>query len=195
MEGIEKITAKIQADAQAEADRLRAEADEKIAALRAQAEAQAEQESAAILARGEKAAKERLERLSSAAGMETRKLELAAKQEVLAQAFQLALDDLCTLPEEQYIALLTTLLKKASSTGREEVIFSPKDRERLGQKAVDAANAAIPAQLTLSGQTRPMGGGFILADSDVELNCTVETLVRLQREKLEKAVVQVLFPE
>lgn len=195
MEGIEKITAKILADAKGEADRLRAETDRKVAELHAQAESQAAQESAAILAKGERAAKERLERLGSAAAMETRKLELAAKQEVLGQAFQLALDDLCALPEEQYIALLTALLKKASSTGREEVIFSPKDRENLGQKAVDAANAAIPAQLTLSQQTRPMDGGFILSDGDVELNCTFETLVRLQREKLEKAVVQVLFPE
>ena len=195
MEGIEKITAKILADARGEADRLRAETDRKVAELHARAESQAAQESAAILAKGERAAKERLERLSSAAAMETRKLELAAKQEVLGQAFQLALDDLCALPEEQYIALLTALLKKASSTGREEVIFSPKDRENLGQKAVDAANTAIPAQLTLSAQTRPMDGGFILSDGDVELNCTFETLVRLQREKLEKAVVQVLFPE
>ena len=195
MEGLEKIEAKLRQDAQAEVERLTAEADAQTAQIAAQAEAQAKQESEAILSRGKKAAQERLERLSSAAGMETRKLELAAKQEVLEQAFQLALDDLCALPEEQYIALLTALLKKASSTGREEVIFSPKDRERLGQKAVDAANAAIPAQLTLSQQTRPMEGGFILSDGDVELNCAFETLVRLQREKLEKAAVQILFPE
>ena len=80
MEGIEKITAKILADAKGEADRLRAETDRKVAELHAQAESQAAQESAAILAKGERAAKERLERLSSAAAMETRKLELAAKQ-------------------------------------------------------------------------------------------------------------------
>ena len=195
MEGIEKITAKILADAKGEADRLRAETDRKVAELHARAESQAEQESAAILAKGERAAKERLERLSSAAAMETRKLELAAKQEVLGQAFQLALDDLCALPAEQYQQLLVALLKKASTTGREQVIFSPKDRPALGRQTVDTANAAMSAHLTLSEQTRPIRGGFILADGDVELNCAFETLVRLQREKLEKAVVQVLFPE
>ena len=195
MEGIEKITAKILADAKGEADRLRAETDRKVAELHAQAESQAAQESAAILAKGERAAKERLERLSSAAAMETRKLELAAKQEVLEQAFQLALDDLCALPAEQYQQLLVALLKKASTTGREQVIFSPKDRQALGRQTVDTANAALSAHLTLSEQTRPIRGGFILADGDVELNCAFETLVRLQREKLEKAAVQILFPE
>ena len=119
-----------------------------------------------------------------------RKLELAAKQEVLEQAFQLALDDLCALPAEQYQQLLVALLKKASTTGREQVIFSPKDRQALGRQTVDTANAAMSAHLTLSEQTRPIRGGFILADGDVELNCAFETLVRLQREKLEKAAVQ-----
>ena len=114
---------------------------------------------------------------------------------MLEQAFQLALDDLCALPAEQYQQLLVALLKKASTTGREQVIFSPKDRQALGRQTVDTANAAMSAHLTLSEQTRPIRGGFILADGDVELNCAFETLVRLQREKLEKAAVQILFPE
>ena len=195
MEGLEKIEARLRQDARTEVDRLNAEADARAAEIAAQAQTQARQESEAILSRGEKAARERLERLSSAAGMETRKLELAAKQEMLEQAFRLALDKLCALPEEEYLALLVSLLKKASSTGEEQVIFSPGDRERLGRRAVDAANEALSAHLTLSEQTRPIRGGFILADGDVELNCAFETLVRLQREKLEKAAVQILFPE
>ena len=44
------------------------------------------------------AAEERLERLKSAAQLERRKLELAARQEVLTEAFDQALEQLCTLP-------------------------------------------------------------------------------------------------
>ena len=40
-----------------------------------------------------------------------------------------------------------------------------------------------------------MKGGFVLVDGDVEVNCAFESLVRLQREKLEKEVDQVLFPK
>jgi V/A-type H+-transporting ATPase subunit E len=32
-----------------------------------------------------------------------------------------------------------------------------------------------------------------MVDGDVEINCAFETLVRLQREKLEKEVAKVLF--
>lgn len=227
MEGIEKITARIQQDAQAEVDRISAQAQAQAEEVRAQARAQAEKLSADILARGEKAAAERLERLKSAAQMERRKLELASKQEVLGEAFDKALEKLCSLPEKEYIDLLTRLALEASSTGREQLVFSQKDRARVGKQVVVAANEAMvknvapelpesvtsskvgaflgkvvnstaamvtgTGMLTLSERTAPIQGGFIMVDGDVEVNCAFETLVRLQREKLEKEVANVLF--
>ena len=229
MEGIEKITAKILSDAQADIDQLNAQTQEKANAIARQAQAQADKETADILARGQKAADERLERLNSAAQMEKRKLALAAKQEVLGEAFDLALDKLCSLPEEEYIALLTRLAVEASETGKEQLVFSETDRARVGKQVVIAANECLvkgvapelpgalaetkvgallgkvvnstaamvtgTGLLTLAQETRKMRGGFVMLDNDVEINCTFETLVRLQREKLEKQVAQVLFPE
>jgi V/A-type H+-transporting ATPase subunit E len=227
MNGIEKITAKIQQDAEAEVQALMAQTEEKVAAIQAQADAQAQQEREAILTRGRKAADERLERLESAAQMEQRKLALAAKQEVVGEAFEKAVEHLCTLPDEELVKLLTALAVEASSTGREALIFSVKDRARIGKQVVMAANEELAknvspelpgaitdskmgafvgkvvntaaaqiagtARLTLSEQTRPMRGGFVMVDEDVEVNCTFETLVRLEREKLEREVANVLF--
>ena len=82
MDGIEKITARIRADADAELAQLREQTEAQILEIQAQAKAQMDQERTAILARGRRAAEERLERLKSAAQLERRKLELAAKQEV-----------------------------------------------------------------------------------------------------------------
>ena len=96
MEGIEKITARIAQDAQAEISRLTAETEEKVQAVLTNAAAQAQQEANEIVEKGRMAASERLERLNSASQMERRKLELAAKQEVLGEAFALALEKLCT---------------------------------------------------------------------------------------------------
>lgn len=227
MDGIERITARIQEDMARDVADITAQAREKAAAIQAQYAAQAQQEAQAILARGREAADERLERLQSAAGLERRKLELATKQEVLGEAFQLALDKLCALPEADYIALLASLAVRAAQSGREQLIFSRKDRARVGKQVVIAANEMLVRQvapelpesladsrvgallgkvvhnttaivtgtgmLTLSEQTRPMRGGFILSDGDVEVNCTFETLVRMQREKLEKEVAGILF--
>jgi V/A-type H+-transporting ATPase subunit E len=227
MNGIEKITAKIIQDSEEEITQLMAQTDEKVQAIGEEALTQAGKESNEMLAKGRKAADERLERLQSAAQMEKRKMELAAKQEVLDEAFALALEKLCTLPEQEYIDLLTRLVLEASSTGKEQLIFSAKDRARVGKQVVVAANEilakhASPAlpnaitdtkvgallgkvvnstaakvnnagMLTLSEETRNLKGGFIMVDGDVEINCAFETLVRLQREKLEKEVAKVLF--
>ncbi|MGE4276212.1 MAG: V-type ATP synthase subunit E [Lawsonibacter sp.] len=227
MEGIEKITAKILQDTESEIAQMITETEEKVKAIGEGAKAQADRETADTRTRGRKAADERLERLKSAAQMETRKLTLAAKQEVLGEAFDLALEKLCTLPEQEYIDLLTNLALKASSTGKEQLVFSAKDRARVGKQVVVAVNDCLVSQvapelpdaiseskvgaflgkvvnsaaaqitgtglLTLSQETRNMKGGFIMVDGDVEINCAFETLVRLQREKLEKEVAQVLF--
>ena len=61
MDGMEKITARIQEDADREIAAMNARTDEQIAALQAQAQAQADKERGEILARGERAAAERLE--------------------------------------------------------------------------------------------------------------------------------------
>ena len=229
MEGIEKITAKIAQDARTEVERVERETQTQIEELRTQTNAQIEKETQDILAKGRQAAAERLERLQSAAKMERRKLELGAKQEVLGEAFDQALERLCQLPEEEYVALLTRLAVEASTTGREQLIFSAKDRSRVGKQVVVAANETLAGQvapelpesiteskvgaflgkvvnttaamvagtgmLTLSQETRNIRGGFIMVDGDVEINCAFETLVRLQREKLEREVARVLFQE
>jgi V/A-type H+-transporting ATPase subunit E len=49
--------------------------------------------------------------------------------------------------------------------------------------------------LTLSEETRPIRGGFILSDGDVEVNCAFDVLVRMERERLEKDVADLLFAQ
>ena len=193
MNGIEKITQRIASDAQAEVDRILGDARDEAGRIAANYRAQADAEAAELAAKNEKAAAEREERLVSAAQMEARKVQLAAKQEMLEKAYIQALDKLCALPEEQYVAILADLLVKASSNGKEEAVFSPEDRERVGEAAVAKANELSGKQLRLSEESLPIRGGFILKDKNVEVNCTFETLVRLQKAETAGAVVKTLF--
>lgn len=193
MNGIEKITQRIASDAQAEVDRILGDAREEAGRIAANYRAQADAEAAELAAKNEKAAAEREERLVSAAQMEARKVQLAAKQEMVEKAYIQALDKLCALPEEQYVAILADLLVKASSNGKEEAVFSKEDRERVGKASVAKANELSGKQLRLSEETQPIRGGFILKDKNVEVNCTFETLVRLQKAETAGAVAQKLF--
>lgn len=194
MNGIEKLTQQIAADAQVEVDAILAEAKEKADAITADYAQRAEKAAAERLAKGTEAAAQREERLISMADMERRKDLLAAKQNMVGKAFDKALEQLCNLPDEECVAILTKLAVAASASGKEQLIFSPKDRERVGKAVVLAANEALKdGNLTLSEQTRPMAGGFILSDGAIEVNCTFETLVRLQRGEMAGEVANVLF--
>ncbi len=195
MNGIEKITQRIEADAQAEIDRILNKAKEEAAQITARYQAQADAEAAELAARNEKAAAEREERLVSVAQMEARKVQLAAKQEMVGKTYVRALEKLCAMPDEQYVTVLAGLLVQASSSGREEAIFSAGDRERVGKAAVAKANETSGKKLVLSEETRPIQGGFILKDRNVEVNCTFDTLVRLQKGETAGAVAKKLFPE
>lgn len=198
MTGIENITGKIQADAQAQIDQVKKTADAQVAQIKADYEKQTQQATDEILRKGRTAADEREKRLISAAQMESRKMVLAAKQEVLEEAFDLALDKLCKLSEQETIDLLASLIVKASSTGDEQVILNKVDRTRYGVKACQKANAQLTAagkkgNITLSEQTRDIQGGLLLKSGAVEVNCAYETLVRLVRSDITGEVSKVLF--
>ena len=198
MNGIEKIT-----------DRIAVDNDKEVKALMARTQAQADsiyagycsvadQEYEAAIAQGKKDAEERVERLGGVADLEARKLNLAAKQEMLDKAFQLAQEKLTSLPEDQYVELLTTLAISASSKGTEALVFSVTDRARFGKRVVIAANeklaeAGKTASLILSEESREFDGGLYVVDGNVETNCTFATLLRMQRQQMAGEVAAMLF--
>ena len=193
MNGIEKITQRIASDAQAEVDRILGDAREEAARITANYREQADAEAQELDAKNERAAAEQEERLISAAQMKASRFLLAAQQEMVEKAYIQALDKLCALPKEQYVDVLAKLLVEASSSGKEEAVFSKEDREQVGKAAVEKANQLSGKQLRLSEETQSIRGGFILKDKNVEVNCTFETLVRLQKAETAGAVVKTLF--
>ena len=195
MNGIDKIIQRIEADAQAELDRVLNAAKEHAEEITELYRSRAEAEAAELKARNEKNAAEREERLVSSAQMEVRKASLAAKQQMLDKAYALALDKLCSMPDAQYIETVAELLVQAAPRGAGKVIFAPGEKERIGAAAVAKANEKLDGQLTVAEETRPIRGGFILSDGKVEVNCSFDTLVRLQKNETAGAVAKILFPE
>ena len=196
MNGIEKITARIAEDGKAENDALLAQARSQAAEIAAKYQAEAKAAAEEILAQGRRNAEARARHLDSTAQMECRKAVLAAKQDVIEEAFQAAHKKLLDLPQAEYVTFLAGLAAKASITGKEKLIVAPGLRAQVGKAVVVAANKKLPGgegSLTLSEETRPMDGGFILSDGAVEVNCTFDTLIRLQRGALAGEVAKVLF--
>lgn len=198
MNGIEKIKARIEADAKAEAEAILAQAAGECKAIRAEYEEKAKDEYWRVVQAGVREAEQRVQRLERTAKLEAKKSILSMKQEVVSEAFELARKKLLSLPEDEYISFLARQCAKAAFTGQEEILMNERERARLGARVVKAANEllrkrGLPAQLTLGDETRPISGGLFLKQGDIEVNCTVDTLLDLSRGELASQVAEVLF--
>ena len=198
MNGIEKISARILADAEAEAAAIRAQAEEKAAQIRADYDRKIESEQQRLTAEAQAEADKQLERDQGAARMAARRQLLETKQALVDAAFRQAEQQLLSLPEAEYTKLCAQLAAQASTSGHEELIFCAEGRERVGQAVAEQANALLqkagkPAKLTLSAETRPLRGGVVLKDGLIETNCSIGTMVSGLRPALSGKVAACLF--
>ncbi|HIQ86671.1 MAG TPA: hypothetical protein IAD33_04210 [Candidatus Scatomorpha gallistercoris] len=198
MKGIDKITSRIIADAEAECAAVKKESDERVAAIREENERRAQEEYLRLVREGVKDTEQRVQRLDRTARLEAKKSILNMKQETVSRAFELAKGKIAELPERDYVAFLAREASEAAVSGQEEVIFCERDRKSVGAKAVKAANELLaakgmPGMLTLSDTTREFSGGLMLKQGDIEVNCTVDTLLDLARGELAARVAEVLF--
>ncbi|MBE7017465.1 MAG: hypothetical protein E7420_04835 [Ruminococcaceae bacterium] len=198
MNGIEKITARLIRDAQAEVDVINAEADAQCAAILAEYEAKAAEAYEKRIAKGKADCATRSERMAATADMEQRKALLAFKQEMVSEAFEKAAEAVATLPREKYIEFFASLAADAAISGKEKLLFSEGDKADTGAEIVSAANALLAAkgktaEISLAEETVEVSGGFIMRSGNIEVNCTADTLVQLTRSSLSSQVAEILF--
>ena len=143
--------------------------------------------------RAEAQAAEHLEHLNGSSQLACRQKVLAAKQQLIDEAFAGAAQRLSSLPQAEYIDLLAALAAENGS-GDEELLLSAKDREAVGPAVVKAANARkAGAAFRLSEETRETGGGLVLRRGRVELNCSFTEKLRQLRQEESSAVARLLF--
>ena len=116
MNGIEKITQRIAAEAEAECGRITAEAEQRCAAIRAEYDAKAAQVYESAMAKG----KQEIEQLSSreegTVRMDAKKDLLLLKQELVQEAFSRAKEKILSMPREEYADFAAKLAASAAST-------------------------------------------------------------------------------
>lgn len=195
MNGIEKITARITAEAQAIADADLAAGEKQAASIREKYEQKAQAEFETLLNQGVADNEQSIQRQNRTDTLEAKKSVLGMKQELIAAAYALAKEKLLNMPEDQYVAFLAKQAADAALTGTEEVILNGKDRAAVGEKVVAAANALLggKGQLVLSEAVRGFAGGLVLKQGDIEVNCTIDTLVELSHSDLDAQVAGILF--
>ena len=198
MVGIEKISARLEAEAIADAARLAEETRGKCDSLRDEAEKKAQELYWQCIREGTRKTEERVQLLAKTANMEARKSLLNCRQSIVDEAFRKAETRLRELPEGGYVAFLVDQVLKAAETGREELILSASDLAVYGSAILSKANTALAAlgrtaALTLSEQPGDFSGGFMLKNGSIAVNCTLESLMAQARQEQTAQVVAELF--
>ena len=163
---------KIVGDAEERARVILSEAEEKASALLAAAEEEraALKESARKLAAS--SAPDTIKRRRSMAELEGRKLVLREKQDLIAEAYRRALEEIEA--SASYEALLVKMILSAAEEG-DGVIFAASDFDRVDRKkVVSEASKLSGLKLVLAEEKGDFDGGIVLRGKDCDKNLTLE---------------------
>lgn len=192
----EAITSKILEDARAQAAAALGEAQRKADDLRRWDEAAIEEKRQQSEAQADRQAAEMRDRMLRMAELDQKKALLSVKRQVIDLAFADALERMAAMGAEQKREYIEKLLL-ASAQGGEELIPSAEDKALFDPAFMARLNAQLQkagkAAVTLSSQDRPLGGGFVLKQGGLEINCAFSAVLSQARSALEAEVAAVLF--
>ena len=194
----EQVVEKILADAKAEAEKIKKQADDKEAAEQAKLNEQLGKYNKQTELLAQKAGEDKKAHLLAAARMDIAKDYLAKKRKILDEVFAQARQKLQNLPDGEYCKLMTRLMLKAVETGDEEVIIDNNEK-RIDQKFIEQINRQLgpgyKGNLRLADVRQNLGGGFILKRGRIKNNVSIEVLLTQARKELEIELAKKLFGE
>ena len=192
----EQVVEKILADARGQAEKIKAQAEEKEADEQTELNEQLHEYKKQTEILAEKAGREKRAHLLAAARMEIAKEFLVEKRKLLDEVFEQAQTQLQNLPDEQYSDLWTKRMVEAVETGNEEVIVDNNER-RIDDKFIKLVNRQLgpgyKGNLRLADEKQNIGAGFILKHGKIKNNVSLPVLLAQARSKLEIELAKELF--
>jgi len=192
----EHVVEKILSDANAEAENMKKQADEKEAAEQAKLTEQLDEYKKQTQTLAKKAAKDKKLHLLAAGRMDIAKEFLGEKRKILDEVFAQARQQLRNLPDEKYCKFMTKLMLEAVETGDEEVIVD-NEETRIDQKFIKQINRELgpgyKGNLRLADEKQNLGGGFILKRGGIKNNVSFDVLLAQARKELEIELAKELF--
>ncbi len=195
--GAEKLIEKIRDDAQRDAEQYWQEAEAKKQALREAAERDIEKTVAQIERGAQEAAVENDRRMAAVNDLEYRKQELAAKQEMMGKAKDLAMQLLLALDDKAYLALMKKKLLECAKAGSGAIAVG-RDEKRITEAFLADVNAELKkgagkGEVKLLPERRDIKGGFVFVEGGMEINMSLEAQLGEAWHESETDVAGILF--
>ncbi len=196
MVGLEKVTNKIIASAEAEAANLLARAEEECAAILGEAEIRAHEIRVAAEDAADAEGESIVSRARASAATERRGILLSSRCRAIDSVFEAAERKICGMPSENYLGFLVALAREAANgqSGDCRLTLGRSDRVSFGRALIEQLERELPAvNWQLADGDPRIGGGLWLDFGETRIDCTVAALIAEARSRLEGEVCRILF--
>ena len=190
---VDDILKKIKAEAEEAAGRVVASGQSESDGITAEARKRIEAERERLLGRARQRASEERNRIVTMARLSARRELLEEKQRLIGRVFEETRKSFIGMGRDEYRSLIKAFLGGTVDPGGADVVIDT-DEKRIDQSFLDRVSAELGrGPLKLADERRAIGGGFILKSGRTETNCTLDTILRDARERLEPEVAAILF--
>ena len=183
------ILAKIEVDAAAEADAIRAAGAEKARGILADAEEKARAYDKRERRIAQSKADAAAETIRVEARVAARDSVLEARRETISATFKAAIDAVNALDDAVWVGIFVPRIADAVRSG-EEIMLGSEDSTR--KKALVAALADVGISATVSKQAAPFAHGVYIAGEKTSVSLSVPELIEDKRRALETQVADIL---
>jgi V/A-type H+-transporting ATPase subunit E len=203
--GTDKIVSSIMSDAQIKVESILAEAEKEKESINSEGNEKAAAEKEKILENAEKQAKMRYQQIISEAKMNSRRMELEAREEVIEEAFSKAeekLKEIATSDAAEYKASLEKVITEAGTEiggGDMLVLVKESDASKIKgslpsiEKSI-SDKTGTPTKLEMGENINTIGGAIIRTkNGDIEVNNTIEARMLRFKKSLRSEVAGILF--
>ena len=203
--GTEKIVSSILSDAKFKADSVLEEADKKSNSILEKGEKIALMEKEKILEDSKKQSTMRYQQIISEAKMNSRRMELDAREEVIEESFKKAeekLEEIASSDSAEYKESLKKIIMEAALEigGGELVIFlKQEDVAKINDSIFSLERdvkekAGNETNLEIGNNINTIGGAIIKTkNGDIEVNNTIEARMLRFKKSLRSEVARILF--
>jgi V/A-type H+-transporting ATPase subunit E len=203
--GAEKIVSNIRSDAQTKADEIIQKAQEETSAILAEGEKKAKIESEKIGESAERQAHMKYQQLISEAKMNSKRMKLEAREKLIEESFEKALEELkgrAAASSEDYIQSLKNIIIEASTEigggdlilclKEEDVAIIKKEIKSLEKDVTDKTGQKTT--LKIGENITAIGGAIVKTENgEIEVNNTIDARMLRFKKALRSEVAKVLF--
>ncbi len=145
----------------------------------------------------EETIRENERRMTAVYDLEYRKQLLAARQEMMGKAKDLAMQMLLALPDDAYLSLMKKKLLECAKSGSGAIAVGAGEK-RIGEAFLKDVNAELKktagqGNVQLLPERRDIRGGFIYVEGGMEVNVSLEALLGEAWRETETDVSRILF--